>query len=1290
LFSFAKMNPFTQNHGMILSDISISGGNPQFSNTIGTIYNVYTTPQDDSPDRKRCIRALFSTDPTEDRDKYISFKGRAIDKALIWITQTIQYQSWLNSSTGSQLLWICGRQGVGKTMMSIFLSQHLEDMNDAGSTVLYYFCEGRDQKRSSPVNILRALIYTLVKKKPALMKHLLPEFEVREEALFSQDSIEALWRILMTMIQDPDTGSVYCVVDGLDECMESSPTQVQHLSKKLAMTFSEFQKKAEMDSISTQFNNFALSPGIGYPQVNPPASQGAKFKLILVSRNNVDCISTEMSRFHTVNLGVSVATQQTNTNVQYPNSSGYSESLSIYIREKVAKLSQKHNYDQSTQEKIAQDLLATGDGTFLWINMALEQMSKSQIAQNYQPVANLSSGTDGLYCQQLLEIPPELILPTAFVLRWITAAFRPLKLEEVGTMLSRTNQTLSEHPTKVVHQVVQCCTNFLDVSDAGEIKLSHQAAKAFLTENTSPLLLRPSLSHFHVDEPAVHAEIAQASISYLEDSPFRQGIYHFSSDFTHMPFGRTLELDDERIQQHPFLQYSSLYWPGHMKESRHGIIDFSTPFFVPQNVIRDNWFKSVAGNYHFDGSLPILHIAALFDLVELVEHVSHQPNFDHRLSKNHSGKGTPLFLAADRGNANVCKFLLQLGANLTSDVFHQACHKGYFDVVKCLLDYGISVDIRAEETLTSKSIRQASRFLPKTFVGKLVDFTNESQEDAMIAALSCNYGTNLTPLHNAALCGNEAVVNELLIRGADVGLTSSTGWTALHFAAWSGQLSLIELLVQYRGNIRVSTSDYWTVLHISAMKGNKSAVEYFFNYGINIDAITNKGETALHLASSEGQHEIVRLLLQNGGNLERKSAKGLTALHLAAIEGQDNVIQILLDNGANRNATSPSFKTAEQMAKGGINSTTALLLRSYQPDNSQQPISSASAIISTTSVTSAPIQPSVPEVKPYHRLSEGISSNHYVSQSDETEQFSPPEQSRINFPSRVWASLSHIPISTNGSSVVAYGLQQSNTQAEISLPIKADITSPVSIDTNFSQDTLIHASFSMPVERPSDDIPLSETTSRPSVLSHAYTYPLAPMSYTESLNVQTSSSSFNPTYSQNSGADMPIPLVSEYYDSPVPLHNDMQSVSHFSSQQLYNQTYDHYDDQSNIEAPNVNHDSFISDTTDYNTRISHSESHHSFSDPSLHIDTSPRPHWSGSASIPLSLRPGFTAPTAASSSTDAQTTQGSYYSSPPVTVDNQSYYGSITPYPQGPTDLDSLPSASIEGRTNQELLQRLY
>jgi len=169
-----------------------------------------------------CRNSLFLTDPHVDRESLISTKGNRVAGTCEWIRENNGFESWLHGSTN--LLWISGGPGKGKTMMSIFLTEELERITQETEDVdlLFYFCSHQDEKRNSAIAILRGLLYQIVTKRPKLAKHALPFFETPEKVQQTLLSLETLWIILERIVQDVDFGATFCVLDGLDECSEDT------------------------------------------------------------------------------------------------------------------------------------------------------------------------------------------------------------------------------------------------------------------------------------------------------------------------------------------------------------------------------------------------------------------------------------------------------------------------------------------------------------------------------------------------------------------------------------------------------------------------------------------------------------------------------------------------------------------------------------------------------------------------------------------------------------------------------------------------------------------------------------------------------------------------------------------------------------------------------------------------------------------------------------------------------------------------------------------------------------
>jgi hypothetical protein len=170
--------------------------------------------------KQACLADLFLTDPVDDRAKLVTEKGERVPGTCEWILTHDTYISWLRAP--SSLLWLSAGPGRGKTMISVFLTQELEEyvQLQQDALLVYYFCDNRDNKRNSAVAILRGLILQLLRLRPKLFDHILPAYKVQKSSLFF--SFESLWIILEGMIRGTGLTRMLCVLDGLDECDEPS------------------------------------------------------------------------------------------------------------------------------------------------------------------------------------------------------------------------------------------------------------------------------------------------------------------------------------------------------------------------------------------------------------------------------------------------------------------------------------------------------------------------------------------------------------------------------------------------------------------------------------------------------------------------------------------------------------------------------------------------------------------------------------------------------------------------------------------------------------------------------------------------------------------------------------------------------------------------------------------------------------------------------------------------------------------------------------------------------------
>lgn len=859
---------------------------------------------------------------------------------------------------------------MGKTMMSVFLTEELEGFKASSAVLLFYFCEGRDQKRNSAINILRGLIFSLLRQRPKLIKHILPDYEVREDALFQNSSIEAMWRIFEDMVRDPETGPVYCVIDGLDECSQSSLECLEHFLKKVSDFFQRYSGSVDM---SDSLQRLSLNSDHAEPHdetQNPQGRQRATlaagkmmFKLALLSREDPDCMVTELAGFPRVKFPspsnqqsrscsstqlsasppvpgqqtTATFSQHTCGTIESQVAQDYLNSLTLYIESKVDKLAESHPYDDALKAHLKEDLKKRGNGTFLWIDMAIDQLRNFQSRDTQKALENLPDGVDGVCCQILLQIPPERIPVASFVIRWVTTAFRPLTVQELNTMLYFLNGQPEGPLLETLKDAIDSCGNLLSVSENQELSLAHATTKDLLTRETSQLREDPRLQPLWVNESATHAEVAYACLSYLEGGSLQEGPIRLLSGEHTMWVKETWQQDTDRLTRFPFANYAIFNWTDHLRKAYPAQANFASPFFGPQSPVRRNWWLSIwEAIYGQERSsapnLPLLHLAAFFDLRVIAEQLAQQPGFEARLNKKDTGLNTPLWIAGYRGSVNVFTWLLDHGAKQVCNeepVLNMVARRGQTTLVTLVLDRGMDVNHNYVESTSAKGMRFFVRHAPV-----LVDISLRAADEIdkkQFELWKKDFGSNSSALHSAAAGGHEAVVKLLVDRGANIHHVTTQGWNVIHFAAWAGVLPILQFIVQRGVFVQAMTEQSWTALHCAAFRGRAPTIEMLANLGVPVDAFTKQRKTALHLAASEGHEDAVRTLVARGANLETRNSRGQTALHLAAIGGQKEVVKALLEAGANRDVAASNGDTPIKLAKGGLNAEPAILLRTFSP-----------------------------------------------------------------------------------------------------------------------------------------------------------------------------------------------------------------------------------------------------------------------------------------------------------------------------------------------------------------------
>jgi len=290
---------------------------------------------------------------------------------------------------------------------------------------------------------------------------------------------------------------------------------------------------------------------------------------------------------------------------------------------------------------------------------------------------------------------------------------------------------------------------------------------------------------------------------------------------------------------------------------------------------------------------------------------------------------TALMRAVAQNHADVVRLLVRRGADPRARSANRftpllfAAQQGNVDIARVLLDAGASVDESAPDGIAGDTNATRS-FKPGTDAAALLVAIDSGHEDMarflVEAGANPNHnGAGRTALHAAVQQQMPKLVTTLLARGADpnarltkplpllsrfigqqTGLEVNTnGATAFWLAASYGDLETMRLLVRGGADPRLTTDDRTTALMVAAgvdfvegqdkygrrwfstdtttlQNAARDAVQYCLDLGLDINAANDKGQTAMHGAVYFGGTMLVPFLAQRGANLNAINKRGQT------------------------------------------------------------------------------------------------------------------------------------------------------------------------------------------------------------------------------------------------------------------------------------------------------------------------------------------------------------------------------------------------------------------------------
>ncbi|MCJ1251264.1 hypothetical protein MMC30_008495 [Trapelia coarctata] len=272
-----------------------------------------------------CHQSLRTSD-------YESHKERNPDRVegtCRWFLEHSHFQYWWKSKT-SKLLWVSADPGCGKSVLAKSLVDK-ELKSTKFHTTCYFFFRDDNVEQASATNALCALLHQLFDQRKPLIKHALSDF--RSNGVHLAMLFERLWCILKEAGADAETGTVVCIIDGLDECEESGRTKLlSYLDYFYSDTTSNDRRKMVVKFLITSRPYFHIERNLhGLISKYPVIRLAGEAETVSISRE-----------------------------------------INLVIKVQVQRLGETLKLDDSVRLILEEELLKFKNRTYLWLHLILE------------------------------------------------------------------------------------------------------------------------------------------------------------------------------------------------------------------------------------------------------------------------------------------------------------------------------------------------------------------------------------------------------------------------------------------------------------------------------------------------------------------------------------------------------------------------------------------------------------------------------------------------------------------------------------------------------------------------------------------------------------------------------------------------------------------------------------------------------------------------------------------------------------------------------------------------------
>ncbi|KAM5347246.1 hypothetical protein ACJ41O_010251 [Fusarium nematophilum] len=791
----------------------------------------------------------------------------------LWLLDGEDFQQWL--AVPNSRLWLSGIPGAGKTILAGAMISEALELASGTIGVAFFFCDYKDTQTHDAINILKTIASQLARQSQEA--YMLLETYYKEiqplQGLSNEPTLWELTDMIHQMVACFET--VYMIIDGLDECAENA--------RGVANTLASI------------------------------AEDTSTVSLAILSRDEQVIREVLQHEFSPVDI------------------EAQRDDVRLYVAAEIesrVQTGQLRLRNMALKDDILHALVNENGGMFRWVACQLDYLCElPRDKDRRQALKSLPPTLNETYQRILQRIESKDATVRHLVercLQFISVAEPPLTSWELQEAISIDDDTAVLDSDSMVDEatILQNCSSLVRRRAAYDgtdtyIEFSHFSVAEYLRGSS---LCGTNLEQYRISREAASRSLASSCLRMLCLDEMAYQPIATPQDFVHIA---------EKNWQHPFYPYAALLWPSYADSH------WQDP--IISDLVHQLFDQEKPGVF-FSWALETCHLLLMPRYRSVRQAISSAPEPDaqHRFLKFSSlilQRGfTPLHFAAALGLAQVCRMLVDKGADVNSMCRWGAPLHFAASATPLLTQNKLSLDYSASD-LSRPSSRSSA-----TSGENFDEIPSEDQQESWLFD------------HFQVFDHSRSEIIELFLsHGAHLLNSPEQGRLALFQAALatSRRLKNLDIVTSLvRGGILLSQSDLrqfealarqtWRV---SSSEKGKKTMDHFISflgalkdasptstaaarlYPLAFDLITSLGTNGTrHMGNSslqaidqvigdpfakavvaaqyDNSKELKHILENNHPNLEqRANSKGETILHIAVHHESIESVRVLLSHG---------------------------------------------------------------------------------------------------------------------------------------------------------------------------------------------------------------------------------------------------------------------------------------------------------------------------------------------------------------------------------------------------------